>query len=82
MTTNLDAIFSQYRKADFYDRLNIFLQFPELRREFLEIEQKEDQPNFFGTGIGCSNGCKDEFGFRNKTGFLVGEDFISSICLA
>ena len=56
MTTNLDAIFSQYRKADFYDRLNIFLQFPELRREFLEIEQKEDQPNFFGTAVPPSKG--------------------------
>ena len=41
MTINLEEIYDQYRKADFTDRLNIYLQFPELRNDFLEIEQKD-----------------------------------------
>lgn len=49
MTINLEEIYDQYRKADFTDRLNIYLQFPELRNDFFEIEQKEKQPFFFET---------------------------------
>jgi hypothetical protein len=49
MTINLEEIYDQYRKADFTDRLNIYLQFPELRNEFFEIEQKGKQPFFFET---------------------------------
>lgn len=49
MTINLEEIYDQYRKADFTDRLNIYLQFPELRDDFFEIEQKEKQPFFFET---------------------------------
>lgn len=56
MTTNLDAIYGQYRKADFTDRLNMFLQFPELRREFLKIDQKDGQPDFFKTAMPPSKG--------------------------
>jgi len=47
MTTNLETISGRYRKADFNDRLSMFLQFPELRREFLEIELKEGPQNCF-----------------------------------
>ena len=47
MTTYLEEIYSRYKKADFTDRLNIYLQYPDLRNEFLEIEQKEKQPFFF-----------------------------------
>ena len=43
MTINLEEIYDRYRKADFTDRLNIYLQFPELRNEFFEIEQNEKQ---------------------------------------
>ena len=49
MTTHHEAIYSRYRKADFTDRLNIYLQFPELRNDFLAIEQTETPPNFFET---------------------------------
>lgn len=61
MRTNLNAICGQYRKADFNDRLNIYLQFPELRHEFLEIEQKDEQPDFFETAMQPSKG-------RNRIG--------------
>ena len=46
MTINLEEIYNQYRKGDFTDRLNIYLQFPELRNDFFEIEQNEKQPFF------------------------------------
>ena len=49
MTINLEEIYDHYRKADFTDRLNIYLQFPELRDDFFEIEQKEKQQFFFET---------------------------------
>ena len=41
MIINLEEIYDQYRKANFTDRLNIYLQFPDLRREFLEIDRRE-----------------------------------------
>ena len=43
MTTNLEKIYGKYRMADVSDRLNIYLQFPELRESFIEIEQNEGQ---------------------------------------
>jgi hypothetical protein len=46
MTSNLEEIYGRYRKADFADRLNIYLQFPDLRNDFLEIEEKDRQANF------------------------------------
>ena len=52
MKTNQGEIISLYREADINDRLSIFLQFRELRNEFLEIEQKERQPKQLS---GCRN---------------------------
>ena len=49
MAINLEEIYDQYKKADFTDRLNIYLQFPELRDDFLEIEQAERPLDFFET---------------------------------
>lgn len=49
MTINFKDTYGQYRKADFSERLNIYLQFPELRNEFYEIEKQEKQPIFFET---------------------------------
>lgn len=50
MIFNLKDIYDQYRKADFTERLNIYLQFPELRDEFCEIEQQQEkQPIPFET---------------------------------
>jgi hypothetical protein len=42
MTSNLEEIYGRYREADFMGRLHIYLQFPELRDDFLEIDQKGD----------------------------------------
>lgn len=40
MNTRLEKIFSDYLKSDFADRLYLYLQFPELRNDFFEIERK------------------------------------------
>ena len=57
MTTHHEAIYSRYRKADFTDRLNIYLQFPELRNDFLAIEETERPLNSFETAKPPSKGC-------------------------
>ena len=41
MTSHLEDIYNRYRNAEFTQRLDIYLQFPELRKDFLEIDQKE-----------------------------------------
>ena len=41
MTSPLEDIYNRYRNAEFTRRLDIYLQFPELRNDFLEIDQKE-----------------------------------------
>jgi len=55
MTRNIEEIFGDYRKADFTDRLNIYLQFPKLRNDFLEIEQKEKETDRMVTTDAHSN---------------------------
>ncbi len=65
MRTNLDEIFEQYRRSDFMDRLNIYLQFPELRNEFLDIDQKETHPDFLDTVKTPSRGL-NQIGIRIK----------------
>jgi len=42
MTNHLEQIYDRYREADFMGRLHIYLQFPELRGDFLEIDRKGD----------------------------------------
>ena len=49
MRTNLEEIISIYRKADFTDRLSIYLQFRELRNDFMEIEQKDEKTDLMAT---------------------------------
>jgi pimeloyl-ACP methyl ester carboxylesterase len=41
---NLDVIVEDYRHADDGERLNLFLQWPSLRRDFILIEQREKPP--------------------------------------
>jgi len=41
MAVNPEDIYEQYRRADCTHRLNIYLQFPELRDDFFIIEQQE-----------------------------------------
>ena len=40
MNTRLEKIFRDYLNADFADRICLYLQFPELRNDFFEIERK------------------------------------------
>ncbi|MDJ0783263.1 MAG: hypothetical protein QNJ22_14900 [Desulfosarcinaceae bacterium] len=47
------------------DRLNIYLQFPELRNEFLDIDQKETHPDFLDTVKTPSRGL-NQIGIRIK----------------
>ncbi len=49
MNTRCEKILENYRKADFTNRLYIFLEFPELRKTFYKIEQKETKIDFFKT---------------------------------
>ena len=56
MTRNIEEIYGDYRKADFTDRLHIYLQFPELRDDFLEIEQKEVGTDLFETSTPPAKG--------------------------
>jgi len=68
MTRNIEEIYGDYRKADFTDRLHIYLQFPELRNDFLEIEQKEMGTDFFETAIPPAKG-------RNLINRLINRSF-------
>ena len=34
-------ILAKYREADFHDRLNLYLLYPQLRRDFLTIERTD-----------------------------------------
>jgi len=36
---------TEYRNADFYQRLNMYLQFPSLRSEFILIDRKDLNPD-------------------------------------
>jgi hypothetical protein len=72
MTTNLEEIYSRYRKADFTERLNIYLQFPELRDEFFEIEQKEKQSFFFEPDKSPSMGLNRMHGWISRRFSFLG----------
>jgi hypothetical protein len=50
MTNHLEEIYDRYRKADFMGRLHIYLQFPELRDDFLEIDRKGDSDHVGSNG--------------------------------
>lgn len=50
MTSNLEEIYGRYREADFMGRLHIYLQFPELRDDFLEIDRKGDNDHVGSNG--------------------------------
>lgn len=39
-----DSIITAYRQADFDKRLSLFLDCPWLREEFIQIDQKSEQP--------------------------------------
>lgn len=41
MMNSCENIFEVYRNADFMNRLHIYLQYPDLRENFLEIDQAD-----------------------------------------
>ncbi len=52
MITRYEKIYEDYRQADFNDRLSIYLQYPELRNDFLEIDQQEIQDRSLSSAAG------------------------------
>jgi len=50
MTNHLEEIYDRYREANFMGRLHIYLQFPELRSDFLEIDRKGDNDHVVSNG--------------------------------
>ncbi len=57
MISNRERIYEDYRQADFSDRLNIYLQFPELRNDFLEIDLQEEVVR---SEKGRDKACRDQ----------------------
>lgn len=49
MAASCKEMHEEYRIAGFSKRLDIYLQFPELRNAFHEIEQKDAKTDFFKT---------------------------------
>lgn len=41
MTENYDKIIAEYRDADFDHRLSLYLQYPQLRSDFILIDQND-----------------------------------------
>ena len=41
MTENYDKITAEYREADFDHRLSLYLQYPQLRLDFILIDQND-----------------------------------------
>jgi hypothetical protein len=51
--SKIEEILSEYEKGDGDKRLHLFLQFRDLRKEFLEIELKECKYKKFANPIPC-----------------------------
>ena len=41
MTEDFNKIMTAYRDADFNQRLNLYLQYPRLRSDFIQIDQND-----------------------------------------
>lgn len=53
MNTRLEKIFMDYLSADFADRICLYLQYPELRNDFFEIERKAAEGEVWFTPDGA-----------------------------
>ncbi|GEM_PF-2964112 len=49
MAATREEVYEEYRTADFSRRLDIYLQFPELRNAFHEIVPRDAKTDFFKT---------------------------------
>jgi len=63
MERNIQAVLEAYQRADFSRRLNLYLQFPELRSAFLVIDQAGDNATVFDLG---DSGSGKEKGWKNR----------------
>ena len=43
MIEHIHRVLANYQKTDFNGRLNLYLQYPELRAQFIEIDQSEQK---------------------------------------
>ena len=50
MTENFNRRMAEYRDADFNQRLNMYLQYPRLRSDFIEID-RNDLKTDLSTGL-------------------------------
>lgn len=73
MTTSCEKIYEEYRSADFTNRLHIYLQFPELRNAFTEIDQKETKTAFFKTANHPDKGRKRLGRIINRSFYFLDE---------
>lgn len=73
MTPRIEKIFDDYRRSDFMARLHIYLQYPELRNDFLEIDQKESTTDDLWSPKHTNNRCSGIGDFFNRSvSFLLG----------
>ena len=49
MSKKNEKIFENYKSNDFNGRLHMYLQYPELRNDFIEIDRSEMKPNICTT---------------------------------
>jgi hypothetical protein len=67
MIVTHEAVHDVYKKADFNVRLHLYLQFPELRNDFIDIDLKESEAGFQTTTGRSSKGCKSCGGFIRRS---------------
>ena len=48
MIEHIHRVLANYQKTDFNGRLNLYLQYPELRAQFMEIDQSEQKEQLGG----------------------------------
>jgi len=51
MTENFSRRMAEYRDADFNQRLNMYLQYPRLRSDFIEIDRNDLKTADLSTGL-------------------------------
>ena len=60
MNEHNDRIVSEYQGADFNRRLHLYLQYPQLRSEFILIDQKELNTELAVDVSSCKNSLADQ----------------------
>lgn len=74
----IEEIIDHYRQSDSHRRLHIYLQYPELRRQFVEIDQEElilVQPS-----TSTPQGTWGRFGRALRQCFTITGSSLTAIC--